>query len=79
MDKLLQQRRYKRNIKEIIERLDEKDHYAPIHYAVQANNKFVLKELLERHKCGKDKLLSVLFYDWFCFFLYFSRYQSIRL
>ena len=71
MDKLLQQARYKRDKKKIIEKLDEKNHYALIHYDAEANNKFVLTKLLYDYKCGKDKLLSVLFYDWFCYFLIF--------
>lgn len=41
--------------KEIIEKLDNENNYAPIHYAVLSNNKVVVEHLLGLElKCGNN-------------------------
>jgi hypothetical protein len=45
---------YNRQKRKIIEKLDEEDQYAAIHYAVLSNNLFACDKLIKTHKCSKD-------------------------
>ena len=49
---ILEQRQFKRSKKDVIEKLDEENNLAAIHYAVQANNRYVCRKLIYDYKCG---------------------------
>ncbi len=60
-------REYRSQKKKILQKLDEHDNYAPIHYAVLSNNGFVCKELLNKYGCGKNWLIffGMIFFAFF--------------
>ena len=44
----------------ILQKIDDDNHYAPIHYAVRSNNRFICKELLgEKYQCSKNGVIRL--------------------
>ena len=54
MEKILNSRKYKGAKKKIVQKLDDDNNYAPIHYAIISNNRYICSELLgHKYECSE--------------------------